>query len=208
LAALRERDRTGEGQSVDVTMLDTSLMLMANNLVSTATTGQDMPKLGNEAASRSPSSGCFEAADGVLVMLAANNERQFVDLCKGLGHPEWAADPRWADRETRRNNQDSLRVELERVFTTRPAADWEARLNALGVPVSRVRSMSQLIEEGQPDARGLLHSTPIGAQDTHVRLPAIGFRLNGDSLAPTRPPRRVGEDNTSWLPPEGSNDAH
>jgi crotonobetainyl-CoA:carnitine CoA-transferase CaiB-like acyl-CoA transferase len=74
LAALRERDRTGEGQRVDVAMLDTALNLMVNNVVATATTGKEIPKLGNEAASRAPSSGSFDTADGSVIALAANNE--------------------------------------------------------------------------------------------------------------------------------------
>ena len=85
LAALLEKNRTGKGQLVDISMLDTALNLMANNLVTVATTGRDMPKLGNEAASRAPSSGCFETKDGSLLMLAANNEKQFIAVCKALG---------------------------------------------------------------------------------------------------------------------------
>lgn len=199
LAALRERDRTGEGQTVNVAMLDTALNLMANNLVATATTGQDMPKLGNEAASQAPSSGCFRGSDGQQVMLAANNERQFADLCRALGHAEWATDPRWADPAIRRRHQDELRAEFEIAFRARKAAEWEEIFDREGVPAARVRSIGELLREGQPAARDLLHQLPVGEHATPVQLPAIGFRLNGDSLAPTRPPRRVGEDNDRWL---------
>ncbi len=199
LAALRERDRTGEGQTVNVAMLDTALNLMANNLVATATTGQDMPKLGNEAASQAPSSGCFKGSDGQQVMLAANNERQFADLCRALGHAEWATDPRWADPAIRRRHQDELRAEFEIAFRARTAAEWEEIFDREGVPAARVRSIGELLREGQPAARDLLHELPVGEHATPVQLPAIGFRLNGDSLAPTRPPRRVGEDNDRWL---------
>lgn len=198
LAALRERDRTGEGQTVNVAMLDTALNLMANNLVTTATTGADMPKLGNEAASQAPSSGCFKGSDGQQVMLAANNERQFADLCRALGHPEWATDPRWADPAARRQHQGVLRGEFEAAFQTRTAAEWETLFDAEGVPASRVRSIGELIAEGQPSARELLHELPVGEHGTPVQMPAIGFRLNGDSLGPRRPPRRVGEDNARW----------
>ena len=199
LAALRERDRTGAGQTVDVAMLDTALNLMANNLVATATTGLDMPKLGNEAASQAPSSGCFKGADGLQVMLAANNERQFADLCRALGHEEWATDPRWAEPAARREHQDELRSLFEEAFRTRTAAEWEVLLDAAGVPASRVRSIGEVLREGQPAARELLHELPVGARGTPVQLPAIGFRLNGDALAPTRPPRLVGQDNDRWL---------
>jgi crotonobetainyl-CoA:carnitine CoA-transferase CaiB-like acyl-CoA transferase len=198
LAALRERDRTGEGQTVNVAMLDTALNLMASNLVTTATTGTDMPKLGNEAASQAPSSGCFKGSDGQQVMLAANNERQFADLCRALGHPEWTTDPRWHDSATRRQHQGELRGEFEAAFRTRTAAEWETLFDVEGVPASRVRSIGELLAEGQPSARELLHELPVGEHGTPVQVPAIGFRLNGDSLAPRRPPHRVGEDNARW----------
>ena len=202
MAALRERDRTGEPQTVDISMLDTALNLMANNLVTVATTGEDVPKLGNEAASGSPSSGCFVAADGVNIMLAANNERQFVDLCAVLGHPEWSQDPWWAVPKVRRDHFDALRSEIAKAFLSRPAAVWETLLDAQGVPASRVRSLSELLGEGQPQARGLLATLPVGSEQTKVRLPAIGFRLNGHNLPPTRPPKSVGADNERWLPDE------
>ena len=199
MAALRERDRTAEPQTVDVAMLDTALNLMANNMVTTATTGDEIPKLGNEAASRAPSSGCFASSDGVLIMLAANNERQFMDLCAVLGHPEWTKDERWQHPRRRADHQDALRLEIERAFLQRSAAEWETLLDQVGVPASRVRSLGEVLAEGQPEARDLLRQLPVGTQDTAVSLPAIGFRLNGDSLQPTRAPHKSGYDNHKYL---------
>ena len=199
MAALRERDRTDQHQIVDVAMLDTALNLMANNVVTTANTGVDLPKLGNEAASRAPSSGCFETQDGGLIMLAANNERQFKDLCMVVGHEEWVTDPRWNSPMVRAENQETLRQELIAVFLTKPAQDWEVMLDRAGVPSSRVRTLKEVISEGQPEARSLLGELKVGDAEVPTRLPAIGFRLNGDSLRPKRPPRKVGEDNKRYL---------
>jgi crotonobetainyl-CoA:carnitine CoA-transferase CaiB-like acyl-CoA transferase len=199
MAALRERDRTAGPQTVNVAMLDTALNLMANNLVTTATTGNETPKLGNEAASRAPSSGCFEAGDGVLLMLAANNERQFADLCGVLGHPEWVEDERWRQPRQRAENQQALRAVIENVFRHRSAAEWETLLDQAGVPASRVRSVGEVLAEGQPESRDLLRELPIGTRATSVSLPAIGFRLNGDSLQPQQPPRNSGQDNDKYL---------
>jgi crotonobetainyl-CoA:carnitine CoA-transferase CaiB-like acyl-CoA transferase len=198
LAALRERDRTGEAQTVDVSMLDTTLNLMASNLVTTATTGQDLPPLGNEAASRAPSSGCFLCSDDEMLMLAANNERQFRDLCAVLGHEEWADDSRWSTPASRSTNQEALRELISVEFKTADAATWESRLDAAGVPASKARRMSELLAEGQPQARGLLHDMEVGASDTPVKLPGIGFRFNGHSLGPQERPHDVGEDNQRW----------
>ena len=86
MAALHERHRTGQSQRVDVAMLDTALLLMANHLVQVAMTGENPAKTGNEAFSGAPSSGCYATQDGLL-MLAANNERQFVALCTAIGRP-------------------------------------------------------------------------------------------------------------------------
>lgn len=199
MAALRERDRTSAPQTVNVAMLDTALNLMANNLVATATTGNETPKLGNEAASRAPSSGCFEAGDGVLIMLAANNERQFADLCAVLGYPEWAEDERWRQPRQRAENQQALRAVIENAFRQRRAAEWETLLDQAGVPASRVRSVGEVLAEGQPEARGLLQELPVGSRGTSVSLPAIGFRLNGDSLQPQQAPRNSGQDNDKYL---------
>lgn len=199
MAALRERDRTAAPQTVNVAMLDTALNLMANNLVTTATTGNEIPKLGNEAASRAPSSGCFEASDGVLIMLAANNERQFVDLCAVLGHPEWAEDARWQQPQQRAENQSALRAVMENAFRHRSAAEWETLCDQAGVPASRVRSVGEVLAEGQPEARDLLRELSVGTLGTPVSLPGIGFRLNGDSLQPQQAPRVSGQDNAKYL---------
>jgi len=199
LAALRERDRTGEGQRVDVAMLDTALNLMVNNVVATATTGKEIPKLGNEAASRAPSAGNFDTADGSVIALAANNDRQFIDFCRALGHLEWSEDPRWNNAAIRRENHEALRVEIQQVFMTKPARHWETLLDEAGVPASRVRTINELLAEGQPAARGLLTELKVGDADTPLQLPGIGFRLNGDSLTPQRAPRKVGADNDKWL---------
>lgn len=198
LAGLRQRDITNEFQHVDVSMLDTAMTMMANNLVSVATTGQDLPKLGNEAASRAPSSGCFATQDGSLLMLAANNERQFADLCRVLGHPEWVNDPRWMNPANRAANQNALRELFEAEFLLESAAHWERLFDQAGIPASRVRKLSETLTEGQPKARGLLQTLPVGEAETPVSLPGIGFKLNGASLLPDRPPRSVGADRPQW----------
>ena len=200
MAALRERDRTGEGQSVDVSMLDTTLTLMANNVVTTATTGADLPKLGNEAASRSPSSGCFATADGALIAIAANNERQFRNLCAALGEPQWADDPRWRERQTRAENQEALRREFESKFSSNTASFWESRLAEAGIPASRVRAISDVLKEGQPQARGLLRTLGVGDDSTEVTVTGAGFKLNGDGLQPRRAPQKLGAHNHKWVP--------
>lgn len=208
MAALRERDRTGEGQSVSVAMLDTALNLMASNVVNVSATARDMPKLGNEAASRAPSSGTFVAGDGEMITLAANNERQFADLCRALEHPEWITDSRWANPTARSEHQDALRVALAAAFETKSAADWEERCDEYGVPAARIRRLTEVLAEGQPAARELLHTVHCGTEQIPIEVPGVGFRINGVHLGPTSPPPGLGEHTEAWLSPrQGPNHA-
>jgi len=197
LAALRERDRTGTGQLVDVCMLDTVLSLMASNLSYVATTGNDLPKLGNEAASGSPAAGCYEGSDGRWFQFVANTAEQFERLCTAIGRPEWSTDERWSTPQRRDTNGVELRDEIRSVIATAPAHEWEARFNAAGVPGGVVRRLSEVIETGHPDARGLLHDIAVGGDE--IRVPGLPFRLNGRSPGPRAAPGPIGVDNASVL---------
>ena len=75
---------------------------------------------------------------------------------------------------------------------------WEALLDKAGVPASRVRTLSETLAEGQLQARGMLQSLPVGAEQIEVSLPGVGFRMNGQSLVPDSAPRRAGADMPHW----------
>ncbi len=192
MAAIMEQRRTGAAQRVDNAMLDTTLLLMASTLTATANTGDRPAKLGNQAASRSPSSGCFETADGLLA-IAANNQRQFRHLCEVVGRPDLVDDERFRSQARRQQNADAFQAILREILPSDTAAAWEAALDRSGVPASRVRSIDELIDEGQPDARGLLVDVPVA--DRSVRLPTMGVKINGEVPGPVEPPHRLGEDN-------------
>ena len=124
VSALHETKRTGEATYLDVAMLDTSMLLMASLVTSHLTAGW-MPKpSGNEAWSQSPSSGAFETEDGLL-MVAANNDKQFRALCAGLGRPDILEDDRFRSPDARQANAAELRAELVRIF--RSAARWTGK---------------------------------------------------------------------------------
>ena len=92
----------------------------------------------------------------------------------------------------------SLRKVFEKAFLAKPATQWEALLDEAGVPASRVRKLSETLAEGQPQARGMLQNLTVGAEQTQVSLPGIGFRMNGQSLLPNSPPRGPGADAPRW----------
>ena len=132
-------------------------------------------------------------------MLAANSERQFVALCTAIGRPDLATDARFADRHIRRHNQEALRRVFETVFATNTAAAWEAILDTAGVPAAKIRTIKDVLEEGQPEARGLLSAVRPVEGGPAVQVPTAGFKLNGAVLAPEQPPRQVGADTGAIL---------
>ena len=196
LAAIMEQRRTGEPQRVDSAMLDATLLLMANTVTATANTGARPPKLGNQAASGAASSGCFETTDGLLA-IAANNDRQFTDLCRAIDRPDLPDDERFSTNRRRQQNAEAFRAILVDVLLTRPAKDWEATFDRFGVPASRVRSIDEVIAEGQPDARNLF--TTIDVDGYSLQLPTAGFKVNGEVPGPMAPPPALGADNKPTL---------
>lgn len=198
LAALMERDRTGEGQSVDVAMLDSALLLMASHMTLTATTGRPPKAAGNEAFSGSPASGVFETADG-LIALAANNERQFPRLAHALGRPDFLEDARFADPAARKAHGTAFREALSAVFLADTAANWEDRMAAADVPAARVRDLGETMAEPQVEARRLMTVYRLAAVDREISAPTLGFKANGERQQATKPPPTLGEDTDAVL---------
>lgn len=198
VSGVLETQRTQAAVQVDVSMLDTSLMLMASLLSTHLTTGWVPQQTGNEAWSQSPSSGAFETSDGVL-MLAANNEPQFQRMCHAIGAPEVLQDIRWSTQSDRTLNAASLRDKLNAIFLTRPAAEWEMVLAEVAVPAGRVRGLEEILQEDQIAARCLMSTLDIEGMDRPVHVPALSFIANGQATTASRIPAALGADTESVL---------
>lgn len=198
VSAVLERNRTGEGQHVDVAMLDTSLLMMSSLIVGFMATGKAPAPAGNEAFSGSPSSGSYATTDGLL-LLAANNERQFLKLCTAIGREDIPQDPRWSDPQERKGNAAALRAEFAAIFIDRSADEWEVTLNRAGVPAVRVRSLPEVLAEGQVEARELFHPVPVQDADRSARVPTLGFKSGGAVMKPRGPAPKLGEDSERLL---------
>lgn len=206
VSALHETRRTGEAVHLDVAMLDTSMLLMAS-LVTSHLTGGWMPKpAGNEAWSQSPSSGAFETADGLL-MVAANNDRQFRALCAGLGRPDLCEDARWRDAGARQRNAAALRAELVSIFRTRSALEWEKALDAAGAPAAKVRSLDETLAEAHAATRAFAYPVHWAREPRDIHLPTLGFKVNGEVVPPTVAPPELGADTPAVLRELGYTDA-
>ncbi|MBS1843845.1 MAG: CoA transferase [Actinobacteria bacterium] len=139
LAALRARDRTGEGQLVEVDLYSALLAALVNQGSAYTIAGVVPRRLGNRHPSISPYE-VYATAEGELV-LAVGNDRQFAALCEELGASELASDERFATNPDRVANRDALGAELERLLAARPAADWASALLARRVPAGQVNDL-------------------------------------------------------------------
>jgi crotonobetainyl-CoA:carnitine CoA-transferase CaiB-like acyl-CoA transferase len=144
LAALRHRDRTGEGQRVEVNLLSALLAGLVNQASAYTIAGSVPGRMGNAHPSISPYE-LYGTGDGDLV-LAVGNERQFAALCEVLSAPELAADPRFGSNSDRVANRAALKDELVARLAPAPASEWAARLTAVRVPAGVVNDLAGAFE--------------------------------------------------------------
>ena len=143
LAALLRREKTGEGAFVDVSLLDSLMAAMAALTAASLMAGIDPEPAGAAHASIVPYQ-VFDAAEG-KVAVAVTNERIWGRFCGAIGRAEWLVDERYASNVLRNANRGALLRELEPMFLTRTALEWEAALRAAEVPCAAVRTVGEAL---------------------------------------------------------------
>ncbi|MFD6435949.1 CaiB/BaiF CoA transferase family protein [Streptomyces venezuelae] len=154
LLALHERHRSGQGQLVDCTLLDTVISLLHPHSASWLADGTVPRRTGSAHPSIAPYD-AFDAADGPL-FVAVGNDRQFGALTDVLDAPELASDPRFRTNPDRVRHQRELRAELEKAIAARPRAELTALLTARGIPASPVHDVAEALTAPQVRHRGLV----------------------------------------------------
>ena len=154
MAALFHRERSGEGQFIDIAMLDSFMPLMgwvaANLLI-----GNQQPVLmGNDNFTAAPS-GTFRTQDG-YVNIAANQQKQWEDLADALGVPELKTDPRFQERDTRKANRKQLTPLLEEKLLQRPTTHWVDALNEKGIPTGDIYGLEKALLQPQSEHRRVI----------------------------------------------------
>ena len=188
-AALFRRERTGEGEFIDVSMLESSLVAMGWAVSNWLIAGVKPAPMGNENMTASPS-GTFRTGDGLL-NIAANKQEQFETLARLIGREDLVADPRFAAREDRKQRRFELNRELEKALAARSAQDWSALLNRNGVPAGEVLDVPSVLEHPQIVERGLLKTfESVPDVDRPVTVVRSGFRLGSGDPEPARRRRR------------------
>src|SRR5690606_26620812 len=126
LAALFRRERSGQGEYLDVAMFDATVAFMASAVVPYLVTGRALERTGNTGYSGQPTSALFRGRDGHYLSLGVVQQRQFELLARLLGREQWLQDPRFHDPDCRRANAEAMRAELEAIFGSRDTEVWEA----------------------------------------------------------------------------------
>ncbi|HKX49355.1 MAG TPA: CoA transferase [Candidatus Binatia bacterium] len=187
-AALFRRQRNREGELIDVSMLEATLVTMGWAVSNWLIAGITPEPMGNENVTASPS-GTFKTGDGLL-NIAANQQEQFNRLCEIIGRKELANDPRFVNREDRKVRRDELNREIEVALAAKSAKEWSELFNKNGVPSGEVLSIPQVLQHPQTIERDLIQrfgATP--GIDRDIAVLRSGFRLaSGDPQAVTPPP--------------------
>lgn len=192
VAALYRRARTGEGECIDVSMLEAVMATMGWQVSNWLIAGVAPQAMGNENMTAAPS-GTFRAADGLL-NIGANKQEQFEALARLIGRPDLISDPRFADREDRKRNRAALKQEIEAALAADTAEAWTAKFNAAGAPAGPVLSIPEALATPHLVDRGLVHTLapPRGVSEP-VSVTRAGFRLSGGDPAPRTPPPGLDE---------------
>lgn len=196
LAALSHRDRTGQGQHVDLALLDVQVAVLANQAANYLVGGMVPQRLGNAHPNIVPYQ-AFATSDG-HVILAVGNDGQFQKFCAVAGCPEVAADGRYASNAGRVGNRDTLIPLLREVLRSRPSAVWIETLEAAGVPCGPINTLDQVFDNPQIKHRGMVAAVdhPLAGS---VDLVANPIRFSETPISYERAPPVLGADTDALL---------
>jgi formyl-CoA transferase len=196
LLALRDRDRRGLGQLVDIALFDSVLSTLSMPVGVLQATGKNPRRMGNDHVAIAPYE-TFRARDGML-MIAAGNPRLWKQLCEAVGVAHLVEDPRFLTNTDRVRNRPALKQELEQAFSAFSVDALVDRLNEQAVPCGRVRTVSEALADPQIEPRQML----LGFDDPELkgfRVLGNPIKLSGDTQATRRRPPRLGEHTREIL---------
>ncbi|BDU71049.1 CoA transferase [Mesoterricola silvestris] len=204
MAALYHRERTGEGQFIDISLLDSIMPLMGWVAANLLIAGQEPVLMGNDNFTAAPS-GTFRTRDG-FINIAANKQEQWESVCNVLGVPELKTDPRFQERDTRKKNRKELTPLLEARLAGEDTDVWVEKLNANDVPSGAILSLKEALRQPQVRHRGVLQKTEVpGVGEIEVfGLTALFEGCSGDVATP---PPTLGQHNAEIYERAGLDEA-
>ncbi|MBK3732761.1 crotonobetainyl-CoA:carnitine CoA-transferase CaiB-like acyl-CoA transferase [Azospirillum brasilense] len=196
LGALAHRDRTGEGQWVNLALLDVQVAVLANQAMNYLVGGKAPQRLGNAHPNIVPYQ-AFATLDGHII-LAVGNDGQFTKFCQVAGRPELAQDPRYATNPARVANRKELVPILELLLEQRTSRDWLSALEAVGVPCGPINDVSQVFADPHVQARHIHQDLPHPTAGT-VPTVASPIRYSATPIEHTVAPPTLGQHTDAVL---------
>ncbi len=203
LAALFERERTGEGSVVDVSLYETALGYIGYHLAGYLADGTVPSGQGTRFPMVAPYE-VFPTRDG-SIMIAAGNDRLYAAVCEVVGQPELARDERFRTNPLRVENHDALFVILAERLRHDDTAAWGEKLSAAGVPAAPVADVADVVHAPQTEALGILQALP-SARIPGLRLAALPLSFDGDRAVHRSAPPGIGEHSQETLREAGYDD--
>lgn len=196
VAALLRRSQTGQGEYIDVAMLDVQVGLLANQAMNFLL-GNRVPRRTGTAHPNIQPQRTFACADGDIVIVVGN-DAQFATLCRVLGKPELAQDPRYVSNSQRVTNQATLDPILDAIIVAQPRAHWLAALKEAGVPAGSINTVPEVFDDPQVAHRAMLRHLPHPAAGT---VPQVmnPLRFATADLRADRAPPLLGEHTADVL---------
>jgi crotonobetainyl-CoA:carnitine CoA-transferase CaiB-like acyl-CoA transferase len=196
LAALAWRERSGEGQHIDLALLDVQVAVLATQGANYLVGGVAPKRMGNAHPNIVPYQE-FATADGYMIV-AVGNDTQFRKLCDVLGKAEWGADERYATNPQRVRHRAELVAGIHAVTVTRTTGEWVALMEGAGVPCGPINTLDKVFDDPQVQARGLRIEMPHPTAGS-VPLVANPIRMSATPVAYDRPPPLLGEHTEEVL---------
>ncbi|WP_296509960.1 CaiB/BaiF CoA-transferase family protein [Rhodoferax sp.] len=214
LAAVEMRHRTGEGQHIDMALLDVGMAILANQAAGFINTGAEPQRMGNAHPSLVPYQD-FPTLDGAM-LLAIGNDGQFARFCAAAGRPEWAQDARFTTNTLRVEHRATLVPLMSETTRTRTTADWIALLEDKAVPCGPINTLASAFADPQVQARGLVLKQPLAKTNSapdapesiandmkkgaaEIRTVASPMRLSAAPVQLRYAPPALGEHTTEVL---------
>jgi crotonobetainyl-CoA:carnitine CoA-transferase CaiB-like acyl-CoA transferase len=196
LAALHVRDQTGQGQYIDISLLESAVTLLGNVSANYLISGEEAKRYGNGHPNIVPYQ-AFRTRDSYVVV-SCGNDRLYQSLCHLLGRDDLASDERFATNPQRVRNRDELIPELQQQFLQRDSEEWLTQLRAAGIPCGPINLVSQVFHDPQIEARGLVWECdhPTAGK---IRLSGSPMHLSETPTRLYKAPPLLGEDNDKIL---------
>jgi succinate--hydroxymethylglutarate CoA-transferase len=196
LAALNARHRTGRGQKVELSLFETSLLMLINVASNVLVAGRGGGRYGNGHPSLVPYT-TYQASDAMMA-LAVGNEPQFAKCAAVLGHPEWADDPRFNTNRARVENRTLVDGSIATALAGDTADAWIAKLKAAGVPCGRINSAAEALADPQTAARAMIETVQHPTVG-ELKLVGMPYKFSATPASVRRPPPTLGEHTEEIL---------